>query len=795
MENIEENFTVLEKEDYPKELALLPLKDVVIYPGMILPISIGREKSLKLISESVEKNKFILLVTQKDSKKDDVEEKDLYKYGTIGIIHKVIKSPDDNLKVIVQGLERIKVKKLVTTEPYWIAEFNKVKEKKENLENEELQALIKNLVNLFQKAVTLSSYLPPDILMAAINIEDPEKLSYLIASNIQFKLEEQQDILEQTNNKKRLEKVTAYLSREVYLLELGKKIQNKVQSSIGKNQKEYFLREQLSAIRKELGEDEDKNNEIKEMKDKLATLNLSEDAKKEVERELARIERIPSSSSEYSIVRTYLDWFFKMPWNTYTKETLDITKAEKILNRDHYGQEKIKERIIEYLAVYKEKRRKTKKGEAPKSPIICFVGPPGVGKTSFGKSIADALNRKFIRISLGGIRDESEIRGHRRTYIGALPGRIIQGIARSGSNNSLIMLDEIDKMGTSFQGDPSSALLEVLDPAQNNTFTDHYLDVPYDLSHSMFITTANTLDTIPSPLRDRMEIIEIGSYTSEEKLNIAKNHLVEKQKKEHALSKNGLLFEDEAIAEIINSYTREAGVRNLERTIASICRKAITKMQRENIKSVKVNKKLIAEFLKRPRFFPELEVDERTGVAGVSIGLAYTQVGGDILFIEASKTKAKRNLKLTGQLGDVMKESAQIALSYIYAHPEKIGFDEEIIENTEIHLHVPAGATPKDGPSAGIAIATALSSLLINKPVKKHLGMTGEITLTGNVLPIGGVKEKVIAANRSGVNEIILPKRNKSELEEDVPENIRNKMKFHFVSHFDEVYKIAFEKD
>lgn len=795
METMQDTVKFIEKKEYPKELPLLPLRDVIIYPGMIMPLSIGREKSLKLINSAYEGNKLLALFCQKDLIKDDIGEDDIYKYGTIALIHKVIKAPDDTVKVVVQGLDRIKLKKLVSSDPYWLVNIQKIKEKDTNdADKEQIEVLLKNIISLFQKAVGLSSYLPQELLLAAMNIEDPEKLSYLIASNLQLKLEEQQEILEQNTNKKRLEKITKFLTKEIYLLELGKKIQTTVQGTIGKNQKEYFLREQLSAIKKELGEDEEKVKEKNEMKQKLEALDIPQEAKKEAEREISRLEKISPFSSEYSITKTYLDWFFKMPWNTYTEDTLDIEQAEKILNKDHYGQEKLKERIIEFLAVYQAKKKNLAKNESPKSPILCFVGPPGVGKTSFGKSIAEALGRKFIRISLGGVKDESEIRGHRRTYVGALPGRIIQGIARGGSNNPIIMLDEIDKMGTSFQGDPSSALLEVLDPEQNNTFTDHYLDVPYDLSKVLFITTANILDPIPSPLRDRMEIIELGSYTVEEKLNIAKNHLINKQLIEHTLDKKAFTFKDDAIMEIITKYTRESGVRNLERTIASICRKIITKVQKEKLKKLVVDKKMVLEFLKRPKYFPESEIQERMGIPGIVIGLSWTQVGGDILFIEAGKVKAKRNLKLTGQLGDVMKESAQTALSYVLANAEKLGFDANIMENTEIHLHVPAGAIPKDGPSAGITMATAITSLLIDKPIKINLGMTGEITLNGTVLPIGGVKEKVLAAHRLGIDEIILPKRNRAELEEDIPENIRKKMKFHFVSHFDEVYKIAFGK-
>ncbi|MBC7473728.1 MAG: endopeptidase La [Candidatus Sericytochromatia bacterium] len=791
METFEEAFKIVDNKEYPKQVPILPLRDIVVYPGMIFPLSVGREKSIKLINQVMEGNKMIGLFTQKDAKKEEVETDDIYHVGTIGLIHKIIKTPDDSIRVVIQGLERIEIKKMISTEPYLQAKIQVLKEKKS--ESVQVQALMKNLINLFQKVVSISNYLPQDLIIASMNIEEPEKLAYLVASNIQFKIEEQQAILEMIKPKEKLEKVTEYLNKEIYLLELGKKIQTNVQSTIGKSQREYFLREQLNAIRKELGEDDEKSSEVKTIKEKLSKMNIPEEAMKEANRELERLDKLPVASAEYSVVRTYLDWFSKLPWDKSTKERIDIKKAEEILNKEHFGQEKLKERILEYLSVYKLKKQKLKKDEYPRNPILCFVGPPGVGKTSFGKSIAEALNRKFVRMSLGGIRDESEIRGHRRTYVGALPGRIIQGLSRAESNNPVFMLDEIDKMGASFQGDPAAALLEVLDPEQNKDFRDHYLDVPFDLRNVMFITTANILDPLPSALRDRMEIIELSSYTIEEKLNIAKNFLLPKQMKEHAMTPSQMSISDDVMTEVITKYTRESGVRNLERTMANICRKAITKLQREGKKSLVVDEKIIVEFLKRPKYFPDTEVEERMGIPGVAIGLSWSQVGGDILFIEATSTKGKRNLRLTGQLGDVMKESAQTALSYIFANAKEIGFDESIIENTEIHLHVPAGSTPKDGPSAGISMATAIVSLLLNKPIKERLGMTGEITLRGNVLPIGGVKEKIIAAHRSGLKEIILPKRNQADLEEDVPENVRKDIKFYFVSHVKEVFKIAFD--
>jgi ATP-dependent Lon protease len=789
---LEDNNKITDKKEYPKELAILPLRDIVIYPGMIVPLSVGREKSIKLINEVMEGNKMIALVTQKNAQKEDVEEDDLYNNGTIGLIHKVIKTPDDSIRVIIQGLDKIKLKKFTSTNPYLIAKIQLVNEKKKP-NDLEIEALMKNLVALFQQAISISNYLPQDLIIASMNIDEPDKLAYLIASNIQFKLEEQQNILDLANPKEKLEKLTEYLNREIYLLELGKKIQTNVQSTIGKNQKEYFLREQINAIKKELGEDDERSNEANNIRQKLEKMNVPEEALKEVKRELERLEKIPVASAEYSVVRTYLDWFVKLPWDKGTKERVDIKKAEQLLNKEHYGQDKLKERILEYLSVYKIKKQNLKKGEVVRSPILCFVGPPGVGKTSFARSIAEALNRKFVRMSLGGIRDESEIRGHRRTYVGALPGRIIQGLARVESNNPVFILDEIDKMGISFQGDPAAALLEVLDPEQNKDFRDHYLDLPFDLRNVMFITTANTIDPLPPALRDRMEIIELGSYTIEEKVEIAKNFLIPKQMKEHSINSKSLIFTDEAVNEIITKYTREAGVRNLERTIATICRKAITKMQRKDLNKIELNNEVIIEFLKRPKYFPESEIQERMGIPGIAIGLSWTQVGGDVLFIEASKTKGKRNLKLTGQLGDVMKESAQTALTYIYSNTKKLKINDSDIDS-EIHLHVPAGAIPKDGPSAGITMATAITSLLTGKKVKNKLGMTGEITLTGTVLPIGGVKEKILAAHRSGLNEIILPKRNQADLEEDVPEYVRKEMKFHFVDNINQVLSLAFEK-
>lgn len=788
---MEENTKLEDKKNYPKELAVLPLRDIVIYPGMIIPLSVGREKSIKLINEVMEGDKMIALITQKNAQKEDVDESDLYSTGTIGLIHKVIKTPDESIRVIIQGLDKIKLKKITETTPFWRAKIQVVKPgKKAN--DVQIQALMKNLVALFQQAITISNYLPQDLVIASMNIDEPDKLAYLIASNIQFKLEEQQNILEISDIKEKLEKLTEYLNREIYLLELGKKIQNNVQSTIGKSQKEYFLREQINAIRKELGEDDERTNEANNIRKKLEKLDISEEALKEIKREIDRLEKIPVASAEYSVVRTYLDWFVKLPWNKGTKERVDIKKAEQLLNKEHYGQEKLKERILEYLSVYKIKKQNLKKGEVVRSPILCFVGPPGVGKTSFARSIAEAINRKFVRMSLGGIRDESEIRGHRRTYVGAMPGRIIQGLARVESNNPVFILDEIDKMGISFQGDPAAALLEVLDPEQNKDFRDHYLDLPFDLRNVMFITTANTIDPLPAALRDRMEIIELSSYTVEEKFEIAQNFLIPKQMKEHGLTEKEIQFTKDSINEIITRYTRESGVRNLERTIATICRKAVTKMQRNETKKIKIDNSIILEFLKRPKYFPESEIDERMGVPGVAIGLSWTQVGGDILFIEASKTKGKRNLKLTGQLGDVMKESAQTALTYVYSNTKLLKIDDKSIDS-EIHLHVPAGAIPKDGPSAGITMATAITSLLTGKNVKPKLGMTGEITLTGSVLPIGGVKEKILAAHRSGLNEIILPKRNQADLEEDVPEYVRKEMKFHFVDNIKQVLSLALE--
>jgi len=784
-----EEFNLDFQNKKPKELYILPLRDIVIYPGMITPLPVGRERSLKTISKVMQEDRMIALVPQKKADKENIDKNDLYQYGSLGLIHKVLKAPDESLRIVVQSISRIKIKDFIDDSEYLKAkiEYPKIINKKEY--QQDINALKKSLINLFTKLINLSNFLPQDILVTAMNIEDIEKLAYYVASNLALSLEEHYKILEISDIKLKLEKIIELLSKEIYFLELGKKIQSEVHNSIGKNQKEYFLREQINAIKKELGEDDDKTREINEIKAKVKKLKLNLEAKNEIKREISRLEKIPTYSSEYSVIRTYIDWFIKLPWNDEAKENLDIKKAREILDKEHYGQEKLKERIIEYLCAYKLKKEK-KKTSTP--TILCFVGPPGVGKTSIAKSIANALNRNFVRMSLGGIRDEAEIRGHRRTYVGSLPGRIIQGLSRCKTNNPVFVLDEIDKMGISFQGDPASALLEVLDPEQNKDFRDHYLDVPFDLSKILFITTANILDPLPPALKDRMEIIELSSYTLEEKINIAQKHLIPRQLKEYDLTNSNISFSKDSIEYLITNYTREAGVRNLERNIASIFRKSIAKMQNENIKKIEVDKKIIREFLKKPKFYLEKEIEERMGVPGIAIGLSWTQTGGDILFIEATKLKAKRNLRLTGQLGEVMKESAQIALSYVYSNSEMIGFDPSIIENSEIHLHVPEGAIPKDGPSAGITIATVFISLLTGKLVKSNLAMTGEITLTGKILPIGGVKEKVLAAHRVGINEIILPKRNQIDLEEDVPENIRNRIKFYFVSDMKEILNIAF---
>ena len=771
----------IERIEIPREVPILPLRDTVIYPFMVSPLFVARKKSIKLIDDVLIGNRMLGLVAQKKAEIEDPKPSDLYDVGTVATVLKMLKFPDGSLRVLVQGLSRMEVVDYIQTEPYLKAIVRPLEDHIE--ESLELEALAKNVVIQFQKIVQLVPHLPDELQIAVMNISHPGKLCDLIASNLNLSLEEKQELLATVDVKKRLEKLTVYVNRELEVLEIGNKIQSQVQSELSKNQREYFLRQQLEAIKRELGEEDERTAEINELREKIKKAKMPEEVEKVAMRELDRLAKMPPGAAEYTVSRTYLDWLISLPWSVETKDNLNIKRAQRILDKDHYDLEKVKERILEYLAVRKLK-------EDMKGPILCFVGPPGVGKTSLGRSIARALGRKFVRISLGGVRDEAEIRGHRRTYIGALPGRIIQGIRQAGSKNPVFMLDEIDKLGMDFRGDPSSALLEVLDPEQNYAFSDHYLEVPFDLSKVMFITTANLLDPIPGPLRDRMEVLELPGYTEEEKLIIARKYLIPKQLEAHGLKARQLKITDDAVLRIIREYTREAGLRNLERNIASICRRVARGIVEKQFKTKKVDADDIPEFLGPPKY--EYEVAERLNEPGVATGLAWTPSGGDILFIEATKMRGRKGLILTGHLGDVMKESAQAALSYIRSKASKLGIPEDFFEKYDIHVHVPAGAIPKDGPSAGVTIATALLSLLKGIPVRSDVAMTGEITLRGKVLPVGGIKEKVLAARRAGIRHVILPKRNEKDLE-DVPENAKKDMTFHFVETLDEVFELALD--
>jgi ATP-dependent Lon protease len=766
-----------------EELPIMPLRNTVVFPHQVVPLAVGREKSLQLLKYIDDENKIIGLVSQRDGNIEEPSETDLYDWGTAAMILKKFRMPDGSEQLIVQGMYRIKIIQYLQTEPHFEATVLPAQESVSN--SVEIDALVNNLKMLFQSIVDLSPYLAGEHRVMVLNTEDPAKLADIIAAQVNFSVSEKQDILETIEIKKRLERVHYLLNKEMQVLELGSKIQNEVQGELNKTQRQYYLREQLKAIKKELGEYEDDSTEIEELREKLKSAKMPKEVHKVAEKELNRLSRMSPMASEYTVTRTYIDWLLEMPWSKQTRDRLNIKEAEEILETDHYGLEKVKKRILEYLAVRQLK-------SDMKGPILCFVGPPGVGKTSLGRSIARALGRKFSRMSLGGVRDEAEIRGHRRTYVGALPGRIIQEIKKLKSNNPLIMLDEIDKLGMDFRGDPSSALLEVLDPEQNFSFTDHYLEVPFDLSKVMFIATANMHDPIPPALRDRMETIEINGYTEEEKLQIAERYLIPKQLDAHGLHKHQISFTSRAIAFIINRYTREAGVRNLEREIASVVRAVAKEIVEGDHKPKKIIPDTIVKYLGPERFFSDAA--ERTSRPGVATGLAWTPVGGDILFIEASKMKGKGNLNLTGKLGEVMKESASAALSYLRANSEEYKIEPDFYEKYDTHIHVPAGAIPKDGPSAGITMFSALYSLYTGKCIKDNVAMTGEITLRGMVLPVGGIKEKVLAAKRAGIKVVIIPEKNKKDLSEIPKKNIAN-LTFHFVNDVDQVIHTAFKTE
>jgi len=765
----------------PAELSILPLRGVVIFPSAIVPLLISRGSSLKLVEDCRRGDNLLGLATQKNPDDENPTAPALYARGCAGRILKMLKYPDGSVRILVQGVKRIEIRDYVQYEPYFRARVAQLQDT--FVPSKDLDALQAHMVSQFAKFVSMVPYLPDELQGVVMNIKDPGRVSDLIASNLNISVDEKQDLLNTLEVRNRLEKLSSILNREIELVELGNKIQSQVQSELNKNQKEFYLRQQMRAIQKELGENDSRSNEIEDLRKKIDDVKMPEEALKAANNELDRLRMIPPESAEHSMVRTYLEWLVNLPWSASTEDNLDIHHARQVLDEDHYDLEKIKDRILEYLAVRKLKNDS-------KGPILCFVGPPGVGKTSLGRSIARAMGRKFARISLGGVRDEAEIRGHRRTYIGSLPGRIIQSLRTVGSHNPLFMLDEIDKLGMDFRGDPASALLEVLDPEQNFTFSDHYLDVPFDLSKVMFITTANYLEPVPPALRDRMEVIELAGYTEEDKLEIAKRHLLPKQIRENGLTENLIAVTDDAILSIARSYTHEAGVRNLERELGSVCRKVARMVTEGKTEQTIVTVAKLRELLGPEKFFSE--VAERTQETGVATGLAWTPNGGDILFIESTRMAGKKGLTITGHLGDVMKESAQAALSYVRSRADRLGMSSDFFENCDLHIHVPAGAIPKDGPSAGITIATSLASLLTGRPVHSHIAMTGEITLRGKVMPIGGVKEKVLAARRAGITTVILPKRNEKDME-DVPANVRQEMQFRFVETMDDVLDLALE--
>src|ERR1051325_11715672 len=772
----------------PEQLPILPVRDAVIFPNAVIPLTVGRESSVKLINDVQQGDGMLVVLTQRDKRVDAPAPTDLYDVGTVSMVHRVMKTPEGNLFVIIMGVSRTRMDEFVQFEPYLRAKISVLADEKEDESGVDFQALRRTVVSQFERIIKLSPQLPDDLQTIVINIEDAGRLADYIATNLpNLSIVSKQLVLEQASVRKRLEYLNTEIAKELEVLELRSKIQSQVQEEVGKSQREYFLREQLRAIQRELGESDDTQREIEELRQKIEAAGMPEEAKKEAERELGRLGRMSPAAAEYTVTRTYLDWLVTLPWNVLTTEKIDIIKAREVLDRDHYDLEKIKERILEYLAVLELRPQ-------GKAPILCFVGPPGVGKTSLGRSIANAMSRKFVRVSLGGMRDEAEIRGHRRTYIGALPGQIIQNIRRAGSRDPVFMLDEIDKLGADFRGDPASALLEVLDPEQNNSFRDHYLDVAFVLARVFFITTANVLDTVPSALRDRMEVIELPGYTEEEKLQIAKQYLVPRGRESNGLKPEQIEFEDEALRMIARHYTRETGVRNLEREISGICRKQARRMLEGKGDTLTVTRDVVVEFLGTPKYRLEEEVEERVQRAGVVIGLAWTPVGGDILFVEANIAKGGRHLTVTGQIGEVMQESTKAALTWVRSIAIDLGLDSDFYKDTDVHIHVPAGSIPKDGPSAGVTMVTALVSALTNIPVRPRLAMSGEITLSGYVLPVGGIKEKVLAARRAKIEELILPAQNEKNVKEDIQPELLQELKIHYVKTIDEVLSLAFPK-
>jgi len=773
-------------EPLPEALPILPLRETVTYPDTLTPLAVGQERSIKLVDDVLSGDRLLAMVASKDPELDTPGPDDLYGVGVAGTVARMMKVPDGTLRILVQGAERIRITDWVSEEPYLVARIESVPDELEP--STELEALTRNVQSTFTQIIEAIPYLPEELQLAVANLDEPSALSHLIAGALRISTEEKQELLETVDVTRRLRRLSEILTRELEVVQLGSKIQSQVESEIDKGQREYFLRQQLKAIQEELGEGDEQQAEINELRERIEQAGLPEEAHKSAERELSRLEKLPPVAAEYGVIRTYLEWLVDLPWSNRTEDNLDIAHAREVLDEDHYDLEEVKDRILEYLAVRKLNP------ESP-GPILCFVGPPGVGKTSLGRSIARALGREFERISVGGVRDEAEIRGHRRTYIGALPGTIIRALRDAGTRNPVFMIDEIDKMGADFRGDPSSAMLEVLDPAQNTTFRDHYLDLPFDLSEVLFIATANILDTIPPPLQDRMEVINLAGYTVDEKLHIAKRYLVPRQLAANGLKASQIEFADPAINAIIEEYTREAGVRNLERQIGTVCRKVARQVAEGKAKGkLRISAKRARELLGKRRFYSESR--RRTKDPGVATGLAWTPVGGVVLFIEASAVPGSGNLTITGQLGDVMRESAQAALTWVRRHHEQLAPDlpDDWFAKHDIHVHIPAGAVPKDGPSAGIAMATALSSLISSRPVRNDVAMTGEITLTGQVLPIGGLKEKSLAAQRAGIKQVIVPDRNEADVEE-ISEEERNGLDFVYVDDIGDVLKTALQPD
>jgi len=794
-------------EDYqdqiPSSLPILPLRGVVVYPQTAVPLTIGQPRSIRLVDDVVaEEERLIGLVASEKPELDQPEPQDLFSTGTVAVVHRLFRAPDDTIRLLVQGLARFRIEEFTELEPYLRANITLIPETVGD--DLEVEALARNAREQFERIAEMIPSIPRELVSSVVDLEDPLQTVYTIANFQRMDLKDAQEILEMDSAGEKLRKLVGLLAREVEVLEIGQKIQNEARSEIEKVQREYYLREQLKAIQKELGEGDEQAAEVEEFRKKIEAAGMPEEAEKMARRELDRLSRLPTAAAEYGVIRTYLDWLVSLPWSELTEDNLDIAHARQVLDEDHFDLEDVKERILEYLAVRKLRQERRDQLEIQETEdtirrvregvILCFVGPPGVGKTSLGRSIAHAMGRKFIRISLGGMRDEAEIRGHRRTYIGAMPGRIIQAIRRVETRNPVFMMDEVDKLTFDFHGDPASALLEVLDPEQNSEFRDHYLEVAFDLSQVMFITTANLLEPIPGPLRDRMEIIHIPSYTEREKIEIAKGYLIPRQLRENGLLEGEVSFTTDALQAIIRGHTREAGVRNLEREIGSVCRKVVTRIAEGKTDHIEITPESVREFLGHRRFFGNEEIAERTSVPGVATALAYTPTGGDVLFIEATRMPGEKGFQLTGSLGEVMQESARAALSYVRARAKDLGLDPGFFSQSDIHLHVPAGAQPKDGPSAGVAMATALVSLISGRPVRADVGVTGEITLRGQVLPVGGIKEKVLAAHRSGLKKVILPKRNEGNLE-DISEEVKSDIKFIFVETIDDVLAAALEPE